>query len=265
MSAEAVSLRERRLQIARRILAERTAGLSSAASPASPASPGPEEQVVDERRLRDMRAVLRSPVREAARFYARTERRLVETARLEDLLSRLSRLPLDRPPHLSLLTGLLVQGLQVRVPIPFAELPMQAALFNCSVRIGLLPDTGRDQIVLEDSRASNAPTLTRPSDCFECLDSRSLVVADTKGAPGVTVLVPIVDANEGIGVLELRGLLRAGESLGVFERSTGRLKSLLQRGGHRWAPTSQPTHASLPQVSEEKTALAPSLRASQGR
>ena len=219
MDSEA--LRERRLLIARRILAERLARRPETPSAASPTSPDPREEEADDRakpplRTRELLQVLRSPLREAARFYVRAELRLAATAALEALLRRLLALQdANRLPNTRQLTRTVVQGLQ-------------SALCGCSVRVGFLHDSTRNHVDFADNAKA-----TRPSPCFSCIDTRGLADVDIMGAPGIAVFVPVIESNECIGVLEIQGLVREGENLNVFERSPDKVKVMLQKGSYR--------------------------------
>ena len=210
---EPEALRERRLLIARRILAERLA--------LGPPPSAPPEQTDDRGhappllRTRELRQALRSPLREAARFYVRAELRLAATAALETLLQRLLALQTaDRPPHERHIAQTVVQGLQ-------------SALSGSFVRLGLLRSSAPQQVDFADGKA------TRPSPCFQSIDARDLVAVDSVGAPGIVVFVPVIEANEGIGVLEIKGLVREGENLRAYERSADSIKAMLHKGSFR--------------------------------
>lgn len=215
-------LRERRLQIARRILAERLGRIASVASssPDPPKEDGNRAAAPQLLRTRELHEVLRSPLRDAARFYVRAELRLVTTAALEALLRRLLALQTaDRLPHARHLNQAVVQGLQ-------------SALCGCSVRLGFLLDASQNHIDFTGDKTGST-TITRPSPCFECVDSRGLVDVNNTDAPGIVLFAPVIEANTSIGVLEIRGMVREGQSLNAYERSPERMKTMLQKGSYR--------------------------------
>lgn len=116
-------IKERRLEIARRILAEMVAAQpsllpsSSAGATASSQSPTRgNESPTDETRRRkaEWQKVLRSPIKDASVFYMKAERQLIEVHKSDELTRRMYRiLSAAYLPHLTYVLRTIVVGLEV--------------------------------------------------------------------------------------------------------------------------------------------------------